>query len=188
VSESSPAAVSAAPAVLAVPLASLADTHSLGAALAVSAPWQAGPGLGLHLHGHLGAGKTTLAQALLRALGVVGAIPSPSYTLVEPYDTVHGRVMHVDLYRLRDAAELEELGLREEWSEAALRLVEWPERGGSALPASDLDVDLTWQTIGPGMPGSEFAPAAPARTACLSATSARGRIWLSAYRVLREKT
>ena len=70
----------------------------------------------------------------LRALGVRGAIPSPSYTLVEPYDTDFGRVLHVDLYRLRSPQELEDLGMRDEWQECALRLVEWPENGAGALP------------------------------------------------------
>lgn len=172
------------PDMLVVPLATLADTDALGAALADSAPWSDGPGLGLNLRGNLGAGKTTLAQALLRGLGVTGAIPSPSYALVEPYDTARGRILHVDLYRLRDAAELEELGLREEWSEAALRLVEWPERGGRALPGCDLDVELAW--------GAGVTTASPAtatiRTARLSAPTARGRAWLHRYTVLPQKS
>lgn len=158
-------------------LATPADTTALGARLAVTAPWSGGSGLGLHLHGSLGAGKTSLAQGLLRALGVGGAIPSPTYTLVEPYDTARGRLLHVDLYRLRNAAELEELGLRDEWPEAALRLVEWPERGGALLPAADLEVLLAWgeDADGPGIAG-------PGRRARLHARSERGRRWLQDFR------
>jgi tRNA threonylcarbamoyladenosine biosynthesis protein TsaE len=119
-------------------------TAALGQRLALCAPWAQGtPGLCLHLQGDLGAGKTSLAQGLLRALGVQGAIPSPSYTLVEPYDIAQGRVLHVDLYRLIDADELEPLGARDEWLDCALLLVEWPEKGGSALPPCDLRIELT---------------------------------------------
>ena len=162
-------------------LATPADTAALGARLAATAPWSGGAGLGLHLHGSLGAGKTSLAQGLLRALGVVGAIPSPTYTLVEPYDTARGRLLHVDLYRLRNASELEELGLRDEWPEAALRLVEWPERGGALLPAADLEVSLAWDEDADGT-----GVAGPGRRARLHARSGRGRRWLEDFRGYRE--
>ncbi len=124
-------------------LASPEATAALGARLATGAPWQPGAQhLSLHLQGELGAGKTSLAQGLLRALGVQGAIPSPSYTLVEPYDTAHGRVLHVDLYRLRSSDELELLGARDEWLDCALLLLEWPEKGAGALPPADLCIEL----------------------------------------------
>ncbi|MEZ5484257.1 MAG: tRNA (adenosine(37)-N6)-threonylcarbamoyltransferase complex ATPase subunit type 1 TsaE [Lysobacteraceae bacterium] len=88
------------------------------------------------LEGNLGAGKTTLARGLLRALGVNGAVRSPTYTLVEPYDTRIGRVLHLDLYRIADPGELDFLGLDD--GDARLWLIEWPERGAGALPPADL--------------------------------------------------
>ena len=162
-------------------LATPADTAALGARLAASAPWSGGTGLGLHLHGPLGAGKTSLAQGLLRALGVGGAIPSPTYTLVEPYDTPRGRLLHVDLYRLRNAAELEELGLRDEWPEAALRLIEWPERGGALLPEADLEVSLNWDEDPEGT-----GVAGPGRRVRLHARGGRGQRWLEEFMGYRE--
>ncbi len=114
-------------------------TAVLGVALAASRP----PRAVVHLHGDLGAGKSTLARALLRALGVRGAIRSPTYTLIEPYRLEGGdEAVHLDLYRIAAADELEFLGLDELAAQAALWLVEWPERGGKALPQADLRVDL----------------------------------------------
>lgn len=95
----------------------------------------------VHLRGDLGAGKSTLARALLRALGVTGTIRSPTYTLVERYPLpAGGEAWHLDLYRIGDPGELEFLGL--DADEVTLWLVEWPERGRGALPAADLLVDL----------------------------------------------
>ena len=99
-------------------------------------------GLHVHLLGGLGAGKTTLARGLLRAMGVAGAVKSPTYTLVEPYQTTHWDVFHFDLYRLNDAEELELLGARDYFRSGALCLVEWPSKGASALPAPSLIVSL----------------------------------------------
>ena len=96
----------------------------------------------IHLHGDLGAGKSTLARAMLRALGVTGAIKSPTYTLIERYRLADGEAAHLDLYRIAEAAELDFLGLDELASQAQLWLVEWPERSGSGLPAADLDISL----------------------------------------------
>ena len=93
-----------------------------------------------HLHGDLGAGKSTLARAWLRALGVSGAIRSPTYTLVEHYPLPAGEALHLDLYRIGDGAELEFLGLDD--VDAALWLVEWPERGEGNLPPADLRIAL----------------------------------------------
>ena len=94
------------------------------------------------LEGGLGAGKSTLARAWLRELGVEGAIRSPTYTLIERYPIPGGEAAHLDLYRLADAAELDFLGLDALASEATLWLVEWPERGGTGLPAPDLRISL----------------------------------------------
>ena len=114
-----------------------AATETLGRVLALSRPARAV----VHLHGDLGAGKSTLARALLRVLGVRGAIRSPTYTLVERYPLGDGNeAFHLDLYRIADACELEFLGL--DPGEGALWLVEWPERGGVGLPPADLRLAL----------------------------------------------
>ena len=95
----------------------------------------------LHLQGDLGAGKSSFARALLRALGIQGPIRSPTYTLVERYPLTEGReALHLDLYRIGDPGELEFLGI--DHDAVALWLVEWPERGASALPAPDLRLSL----------------------------------------------
>lgn len=121
-------------------------TDALGAALARAWRAQSRPRIVAYLHGDLGAGKSTLARALLRALGVQGPIRSPTYTLVERYPLGEagqgdaGEALHIDLYRIAGAGELEYLGLPD--AGAALWLVEWPERGQGALPAADLSIAL----------------------------------------------
>src|SRR3546814_2111865 len=94
----------------------------------------------------LGAGKSTLARAWLRALGVEGPIRSPTYTLVERYPVPGGEALHLDLYRIGGAGELEFLGLDD--ADVALWLVEWPERGTGGLPAADLRVALSVEGAG----------------------------------------
>lgn len=123
------------------PLADSAATEALGAGLAPLLRRQ--PGGMIWLEGDLGAGKTTLARALLRALGVQGAVRSPTYTLVEPYDLAGGlRILHLDLYRLAEPEELYGLGVLDEAPPAAWWLVEWPQRGQGVLPAPDLHLRL----------------------------------------------
>ncbi|MDH3646166.1 MAG: tRNA (adenosine(37)-N6)-threonylcarbamoyltransferase complex ATPase subunit type 1 TsaE [Gammaproteobacteria bacterium] len=82
----------------------------------------------VHLSGALGAGKTTFVRGVLRAAGVMGQIPSPTYTLVETYETPVAFFVHVDFYRLSGASDAEALGLREYDRPGAIWLVEWPER------------------------------------------------------------
>jgi tRNA threonylcarbamoyladenosine biosynthesis protein TsaE len=104
-------------------------TEAFGAALA----GRVRPGDVVTLQGDLGAGKTSLARGLLTALGLAGEAPSPSFAIVQPYAPPDVRlpVLHVDLYRIDDPAELDELGLDEAAAESVL-LVEWPERAGAA--------------------------------------------------------
>ncbi len=94
------------------------------------------------LEGELGAGKSTLARALIRSMGHEGPVPSPTYTLVEPYELSRCSVYHVDLYRIADEEELRYLG----WNELdeGLRLVEWPDRAPSLGAEADLRIELVY--------------------------------------------
>lgn len=96
----------------------------------------------IYLEGDLGVGKTTLAQGMLRALGVTQSIKSPTYTLLESYDTHSGLAHHLDLYRLNDPEELEFIGIRDYLVTPALWLIEWPEKGEGHLPLPDLQLNL----------------------------------------------
>jgi tRNA threonylcarbamoyladenosine biosynthesis protein TsaE len=96
----------------------------------------------IHLHGDLGAGKTTFARALLRRLGVGERVKSPTYSLIESYVLGELAIHHLDLYRIADPGELEWLGLSDLAEGRHLIIVEWPERAGGALPRPDLVVHL----------------------------------------------
>ena len=119
----------------------------------------------IFLEGDLGAGKTTLARALVGALGVAGRIKSPTYSLVETYALDDLSIHHLDLYRIADPGELEWLALDElDRGGANLVLVEWPERGIGALPRPDLELKL--------------AHADPGRSLAAVAKTPRGIEWL----------
>ena len=119
------------------------ETEGFGAQLASTRPAGDGTLCVVYLTGDLGAGKTTLTRGFLRALGVTGAVRSPTYTLVEIYEMSALTALHLDLYRLRDAGELDNLGVRE-WARGGyLWLIEWPERGVDRLPGADLVITLT---------------------------------------------
>ena len=117
---------------------------------ATAARLAARPGLGdafIELHGPLGAGKPTFVRHLLHALGIEGAIKSPTYALMEPYaaDVAHGgfAIAHFDFYRFDDASEWEDAGFREVFANPGLKLVEWPEKAAGLLPRCDLRLDIT---------------------------------------------
>ena len=118
--------------------------RALGYALeAVQGAKRAGDPVVVGLAGGLGAGKTTIARSSLRALGVEGAVRSPTYTIAEPYETRIGCIWHLDLYRIAAPDELHYIAIRDLVSESAVCLVEWPERGQGELPALDILLTMT---------------------------------------------
>ena len=105
------------------------------------------------LEGTLGSGKTTLARSIIRAIyGETTVVPSPTFTLVEVYQTDYGELVHLDLYRLESLTELENIGIRDYLDSQSICLIEWPQKGSGLLPAADMVVDLEyagdWRRLG----------------------------------------
>jgi tRNA threonylcarbamoyladenosine biosynthesis protein TsaE len=122
------------------------ETEALGARLLGTPPAPGAPCRVFELRGELGSGKSTFTRGVLRALGVTGAIKSPSYTLLETYELPTVGIVHLDLYRLTDPTELEHLGLADFHRPGQLWFIEWPENGAGRLPPAD----ETWRfSIGP---------------------------------------
>lgn len=120
----------------------------------------------VNIQGALGLGKSFLARAWLSELGVSPPIPSPTFTLCEPYETVKGPMAHLDLYRLNYSCELDFIGIAE-YSQTHGLLVEWPDRGGNFLSMPDLAIDLKMFR--------EY------RVAGLSASTATGADWIDRF-------
>ena len=140
------------------------DTEDFGWQLACARPAGENDFAVLYLEGELGAGKTTFARGFLHGLGIKGSVRSPTYTILEPYSTGALTALHVDLYRLRNAGELETLGLRDWAREGCVWLIEWPERGAGRLPLPDLTLSFAVGTAGHDID--------------VRAGSGRGRTWL----------
>lgn len=137
---------------------SAAAMEALGAQLASAARAP----LVVFLEGELGAGKTTLVRGWLRELGHAGAVKSPTYTLVEPYELPGGALYHFDLYRLSAPEELEYMGIREYLAGDAVALIEWPERGRGVLPGADLVVAIAYRAEGRDVRLGALTPAGQA--------------------------
>lgn len=119
------------------------------------------------LNGVIGAGKTTFVRGFLRAIGIAGAIKSPTFSLVESYEKDELTYHHFDLYRILEEAELEYIGFRDYFSDASVIFIEWPERMPLLLDKTDLDVCFT-----PSNNGREF---------CVIAKSKEGQEMLSLF-------
>lgn len=108
------------------------------------------PGTLLTFSGELGAGKSVLVRSIIHALGYIGRVKSPTYTLIESYavaaqtDSPIDNIAHLDLYRLQDPAELDYLGFDDVICDHDLILIEWPEQGGHRLPPADLHICITY--------------------------------------------
>jgi len=103
----------------------------------------------LYLHGELGAGKTTFSRGFLQGRGHTGSVKSPTYTLVEPYESLtEAPVFHLDLYRLGESGELEYLGIEDYLTADGILLIEWPERAEGRLPEATLDITLVTEGSG----------------------------------------
>ena len=144
------------------PVATAADMEALGTKLAL----QLHDTRLIYIHGPLGAGKTTLVRGMLRALGYIGAVKSPTFTLVEPYEFQQRHFYHFDLYRLNNPEELEFVGVRDYLHGNGVCVVEWAERAQGILPTPDVDIIISLTETG--------------RMTRITSLSARGNILVGA--------
>ena len=112
------------------------------------------------LEGDLGAGKTTFARGLIHALGYTGRVKSPTYGLLEQYQMDNIQVLHMDLYRIAEAGELEFLGLADLLDEQTILLIEWPDKGGNWIPEADFVFKFAYASEGRDLHWSARASAA----------------------------
>jgi tRNA threonylcarbamoyladenosine biosynthesis protein TsaE len=128
-------------------LVDAAATDALGVAFAAAIRYRIEPirtqGLRLNLSGDLGAGKTSLVRAMLRAFDVTGPIKSPTFALLEPYSVSSLDFYHFDFYRLKGPSEFASTGFRELFGPGSICAVEWPENAGARLPTADISIALT---------------------------------------------
>ena len=136
------------------------------------------PGLVVWLDGDLGAGKTTLVRALLRALGHAGPVKSPTYTLVELYNVSSLYLYHFDFYRFNDPEEFDDAGLGEYFRDDSVCFVEWPEKAAGHVPPADLVLRFRFAgTLPDAGRILDVQAASPAGRLCLSALqTALGRL------------
>ena len=150
-------------------LAEPEDTRALGATIAQALK----PGWIVTLSGGLGAGKTTLVQGLLAALGERGRVRSPTFTIVESYAPAGIEIHHLDLYRFQSPADWIDAGLDDLINEQTILLIEWPEQGGQFVPDPDLTIELSICD--------------ESRRATLAARSTRARIGLGSIEIAENR-
>jgi len=117
--------------------------------------------------GEIGAGKTTLIRAMLRCLGVTSAIKSPTFSLIESYQTQHLHIHHFDLYRIHEESELDYMGFRDYFTDDAICCIEWPERAVSYLGNPDVAFSLSLKGAGREMHAHAFSAAGKSMLSCL---------------------
>jgi len=100
------------------------------------------PGMIIHLHGDLGAGKTTLVRGVLNSFGYSERVKSPTYTLVEPYHIAGLDLLHFDLYRLQNEQEWESAGFRDDHDGKKIFIIEWANKGGNSIPQADIEINI----------------------------------------------